>query len=333
MRQLLIGIFCLGVVCAKNTLVFGLQTYPEKATARPSSKQQDLNCVVSLFGDFLLGRLNTELKAAATVDNTALVFTHISTISFVRHSFKPAFRAGFSLYFNKNIELFGQYLRQKNKNQVINTSSSGTVMLTPFFLPGVLAFSNGSIISRVDERFQTIDLLIKSRQLFNNGKVFVLPVIGLKGFIINHKVFQSALNASGTSFGISDTAEKLRLIGLIVGTDLKYIANRALFFYGSVKTGAAFGTSTHKKNTINNSPIIIQKQAENFSKFFDGDFGFATTFKLGHSLLGQFRIGVYMLYFEAGNTNINNLSSELNLTGLQQYITYQTIYTGASITF
>jgi hypothetical protein len=331
MRKLLIGIFCLGVVCSRDALVFGLQTYPEKTTARSSSRQQDSTCVFTLFGDFLLGKLNTEFKASATANSV----TGVTSITFVRHSFKPAFRAGFCLYFNKNIELFGQYLRQKNKNQMIDTSNSETISIFPLatsaagpFVP--ISFTNGSLTSQVDDLFQTIDLLIKSRQLFNNGKVFVLPVIGLRGFLVNHKIHQSII-AENPIFSSADTIEKLRLIGLIVGADLKYIINRSLFFYGNIKTGAAAGTSNMKSTLIDNDGgvnISHQKQSENFRKFFDGDFGFATTFKLGHSFLGQFRVGVYMLYFETGiKKSINQV------TTLQQNVTYQTIYAGASITF
>jgi hypothetical protein len=251
---------------------------------------------------------------------------------------------------NKDIELVGTYFRTVNKYLLVVSTNPAPIdfnLLIPLISDGPLSVNlgEGYVATHLHDRFQVIDLVIKSRWFAYGNQVFVMPFIGTRGILIDRNLKQVG---SGTHFG-SETAynvsrdiqEASRTIGIIGGADFNFYLNPYVFFYGTAAIGATsgkitiFDTRIDEVSTVSHLNII--KRTEDFRKFFDGQFGLALNFNLSDTVTVLMRIGVTLFFFESSIFNkaippfLGFIESDTSAQATAN--TYQALVIGGRITF
>jgi hypothetical protein len=320
------------------------------APNQKKNKQKDVKEAFYLDGNLFIGRLNSSIPSAITSTQIASGQPTNTTTHYLRQPFRVGFNGSLGVILNKDIEIVGTYFRAVNKYLLLVTTNPSSIevnRIEPLITadPRTISLIDGYVATHLHDRFQIVNVVIKSRWFAYGNQVFVMPFIGARGILIDRDLKQvgSGTTSTETAYNASrNIKEKARTIGIIGGTDLNFYLNPYLFFYGSAAIGATAGKIKVSDQRIIGSEVLLHttKRSEDFRKFFDGQFGLALNFDLGRTVNVLMRVGVNLFFFESSvfNSTIPNFGdftdSDVNATVTQTVVnTYQALVIGGRITF
>ncbi|NGX31490.1 MAG: hypothetical protein K940chlam8_00860 [Chlamydiae bacterium] len=342
MKRILFSFIFVSLFSVQHAFAFGPtapQSKSKQKTTNDKATKKESREWVYLEGDYVLGRLNANLDA---MENSIGPLTNntVTKVS-VRHAFKSGFKVGLGIFLSKFVELHSSWLYMQNDKflSLGATVAQGNTITGELLNPNI-SITNGCLSTHLHDRTQIIDALIKSRRFFTHEKVSCLPVIGLRGILMDRNAKQVADNQTSSTVSTTISDVKVQLIGIVAGVDLKYMLSRYFNFFGSVYTGAVTGrykqfifTQTSMSDIITAQVDKTYKQSEDFREFFDATFGLSFNFDIGKTFNVLIRFGVYLFYFDS--THFGQMfNNPFNTTQAHVYgNTFQAIYAGGRITF